>query len=133
MGVYVVVSQGQARAHDAFGCICELDVVKQELVDGARGLAAFPELLHVCENLRVIGRVGAHDCRPAGVVKRDGEEEVKRGRCSGIFHYPRRRTGLRFADHCNQRQQRETARTPASAGIDATFSSPFILETVTSR
>ena len=35
MRIHVVVSQGQTRANNAFGGICDLDVLEEKLVDGA--------------------------------------------------------------------------------------------------
>lgn len=62
MRIYVVVSQRQSSAHDALGGIGKLDVVEQELIDWTRWFPAIPVLLHVREDLRVIGCVRAHDC-----------------------------------------------------------------------
>jgi hypothetical protein len=75
MRVYVVLSKRELCAHDAFGGIGQLDVVEQELVDGAARLAALPELFNMREDLGVVGCVARHVCYGAGVL----EGEVTRG------------------------------------------------------
>ena len=47
VGVDMVLGQQEPRPHDAFRGMGQLDIVKQELVDGAAWLPGFPELLNV--------------------------------------------------------------------------------------
>lgn len=58
--VHVVLGKRQLGAHDAFGGIGQLDIVKQELVNGTARLAALPELLDMSEDLGVVGCVAGH-------------------------------------------------------------------------
>jgi hypothetical protein len=119
--VYVVVSQGQACAHDTLGRIDDLDIFEQELVDGTLRLAGGPVSFYVCEDVSIVGGVGgAHGC-----VQWRGAEwwEDANSRILPMLRSPDGGSGRRFADAIQlQRRQRETARTTASAGIGATFS-----------
>lgn len=74
MRVDVIAGQSQPCTNDTFRCMCQFDIVEQELIDGAIRLAALPEFLDMREDFRTVSRVGRHGAK--GVGSDDRELEI---------------------------------------------------------